>query len=87
MGLEQVIQTAKRLGIRSKLNKRPSLALGSSEVTPLEMTGAYVPFMNGGFRAPPHVIKEVTTARGELVYEYAEQATPSASLIAPIFMI
>ncbi len=73
VGLEQVIQTAKRLGIRSKLNKRPSLALGSSEVTPLEMTSAYVPFMNGGFRALPHIIKEVTNARGELVYEYMDR--------------
>ncbi|MCP4934648.1 MAG: PBP1A family penicillin-binding protein [bacterium] len=72
VGLEKVIQTAKRLGIHSRLNKRPSLALGSSEVTPLEMTGAYVPFMNGGFRAPPHVIKEVITTHDELVYEYRD---------------
>ena len=70
VGLEQVIHTAKRLGINSNLKKRPSLALGSSEVTPLEMTGAYVPFMNGGFRALPHIINEVTTANGELVFEH-----------------
>ncbi len=84
VGLERVIETAKRLGIRSKLKQRPSLALGSSEVTPLEMTGAYVPFMNGGFRAPPHIIKEVTTARGELVYEYED--TRPVRIIEPAYI-
>ena len=69
VGVERVISAAKRLGIRTKLRRRPSLALGSSEVTPLEMTGAYVPFMNGGFEALPHIISEVTTPSGEVIFE------------------
>ena len=72
-GIERVMDVAHRLGISSKLRKRPSLALGSSEVTPLEMTTAYVPFMNGGFEVLPHIIREVTTPDGNLVYEAAEQ--------------
>ena len=69
VGLNQVIKTARRLGIRSKLSKRPSLALGSSEVTPLEMTAAYIPLMNGGFEARPHIIKKISTPDGGLVFE------------------
>jgi penicillin-binding protein 1A len=72
VGLDTVIETAHRLGIRSTLSKRPSLALGSSEVTPLEITSAFVPFMNGGFKAPPHIIAEVTTSKGEVVYEFSK---------------
>ncbi|MCF6199576.1 MAG: hypothetical protein L3J67_09310, partial [Hyphomicrobiaceae bacterium] len=68
VGLDHVIRTAKKLGIHTPLKKRPSLALGSSEVTVLEMTGAYVPFMNGGYEALPHIIKQVSTKNGEVLY-------------------
>ncbi len=68
VGLERVIRTAKRLGIHTPLKKRPSLALGSSEVTVLEMTGAYVPFMNGGYEATPHIITQVSAKNGEVLY-------------------
>ncbi len=71
VGLDRVIATAKRLGIHSRLNKFPALALGSSEVTPLEITGAYVSFMNGGFRATPHIIAEVTTPSGEVLHAFS----------------
>lgn len=73
VGTKQVIKTARRLGLRSPLSSRPSLALGSSEVTPLEMTSAYVPFMNGGFGAPPHIIELVTIPGGEVIYEVADK--------------
>lgn len=68
-GLKRVRATARRLGISSKLALRPSLALGSSEVTPLEITTAYVPFMNGGYGVTPHIIKEVVTADGAVLHE------------------
>ena len=48
-GPKAVAQTARRLGIASPLSEGfSSLALGTSGVTPLELTGAYVPFANGG---------------------------------------
>jgi len=79
VGLERVIRTAKRLGIRTSLKKRPSLALGSSEVSVLEMTGAYVPFMNGGYEALPHIIKQVSAKNGEVLY--AAPDTPTYRII------
>lgn len=49
-----VAATAARLGIADKLPKAPSLALGTGEVGLLELTAAYAPFFNGGFRVVPH---------------------------------
>ncbi len=50
---EAVAQTAKRLGINSPLEAVPSIALGTSEVSLLELTGAYAPFSNGGYAVLP----------------------------------
>ena len=46
-----------------------SISLGTSEVTPLELTAAYVPFANGGYRPDIHFVKRITTTEGEVLYE------------------
>jgi len=63
-----VIRTAYRLGIASKLEPNVSIALGTSEVSMLELVGAYAPFANGGFAVIPHVIQKITAANGKLLY-------------------
>lgn len=68
VGPEAVVQTAQRLGITSPLQAAPSIALGTSEVTPLELVGAYATFANGGLGVAPYVITEVKTADGKLVF-------------------
>lgn len=68
-----VIRTAHRLGIASKLEPNASIALGTSEVSMLELAGAYAPFANGGFAVVPHVIERVTTDKGKLLYARSEQ--------------
>ncbi|MHA1553554.1 MAG: transglycosylase domain-containing protein, partial [Alphaproteobacteria bacterium] len=68
-GPSAVAATARRLGIASPLMETPSIALGTSEVSPLELTAAYVPFSNGGRGVIPHVIARITTAAGEVLYE------------------
>ncbi|MBS7542312.1 transglycosylase domain-containing protein [Ancylobacter oerskovii] len=82
VGPAAVISTAQRLGISSKLEPNASIALGTSEVSVLEMADAYVPFANGGFGVAPHVISQVKdSASGKLLY-----TAPSAergSVIAP----
>ena len=55
-----VIRTAYRLGIASKLEPNASIALGTSEVSPLELVSAYAPFANGGLAVVPHVIERIT---------------------------
>ena len=70
VGRGNVVSTARRLGIRSELHDRPSLALGTAEVTPLELVAAYVPFANGGEGITPHIIARVRNGDGKLLYEY-----------------
>jgi penicillin-binding protein 1A len=63
-----VVRTAYRLGITSKLEPNASIALGTSEVSMLELVGAYAPFANGGYALIPRVIDKITTANGKLLY-------------------
>jgi penicillin-binding protein 1A len=68
-----VIRTAHRLGIASKLEPNASIALGTSEVSMLELVGAYAPFANGGYAVQPHVIERVAAANGKVLYARNEQ--------------
>jgi penicillin-binding protein 1A len=66
---QAVVRTAHRLGIASKLEPNASIALGTSEVSVMELVSAYVPFANGGIAVAPHVIDKVRTAGGKLIYK------------------
>jgi penicillin-binding protein 1A len=68
-----VIRTAHRLGIASKLEPNASIALGTSEVSMLELVGAYAPFANGGYAVMPHVIERVAGANGKVLYTRNQQ--------------
>jgi penicillin-binding protein 1A len=69
VGPEAIVQTAKRMGINSPLAANPSIALGTSEVTLLELTGAYAPFANGGYAVAPFVIQRIRTPEGDVLFE------------------
>jgi penicillin-binding protein 1A len=69
VGPKAVVATAHRLGIVSELSPNASIALGTSEVSPLELVSAYAPFANGGIGVQPHVIERVKTAAGRLLYQ------------------
>src|SRR5262249_8416365 len=56
-----------------KLEANPSIALGTSEVSVIEMVAAYAPFANGGSATSPHVIERVRTLDGKLLYQHAPQ--------------
>ncbi|MFH1259485.1 MAG: PBP1A family penicillin-binding protein [Elusimicrobiota bacterium] len=75
VGPERVIELAKLLGIRSELKAVPSLALGTSEVTPLELTGSYAAFANGGYSVKPLFVKYITDAQGSVVREYLPETS------------
>ena len=69
VGPENVAASARRLGIASPMVDNASIALGTSEVSLLEMTTAYVPFANGGIGVLPHAITRITTREGKVLYE------------------
>jgi 1A family penicillin-binding protein len=58
-GLDNVVQVAQRLGISSKLNPVPRLAIGQSEVNVLEITGSYAAIANNGVWNRPHAIRRI----------------------------
>jgi penicillin-binding protein 1A len=70
VGPANVVRTAHRLGISSKLEPNASIALGTSEVSLTELVGAYVPFANGGQGITPHVVLKVRTMAGKVLYAY-----------------
>ncbi|WP_062014763.1 transglycosylase domain-containing protein [Aureimonas sp. AU4] len=76
VGPQALIDTAKRMGINSPLVNNASLALGTSEVSLLELTGAYAPFANGGYQATPHLVNRVTTASGKVLFERDDAVPP-----------
>jgi len=76
VGPAAIIEAAQRLGIESKLEANTSIALGTSEVTPLELTAAYVPFANGGYRPDIHFINRIETTGGKLLYQHERGNRP-----------
>lgn len=68
VGPKNVVRTAHRLGISSRLEPNASIALGTSEVSVVELVGAYAPFANGGFAVAPHVVTRIRTLGGKLLY-------------------
>ncbi|VAX18539.1 Multimodular transpeptidase-transglycosylase [hydrothermal vent metagenome] len=75
IGIGPVIATARKAGIHSPLTATLSLALGASEVTPLELTSAYTVFANKGLYAAPYYIISVKNSEGEIL----EEASPVVS--------
>ncbi|BAW97275.1 putative penicillin-binding protein [[Synechococcus] sp. NIES-970] len=59
VGLDQVISFAQKLGVESSLAASPGLILGESEVSVLEMAGAYATFANDGTWNKPHAIRRI----------------------------
>ena len=73
LGENMLVNTAKRLGITSKLAEVPSLALGTEEISLLEMTTSYSAFANLGYKVEPHFIKKIEDSKGNILYENKEE--------------
>jgi penicillin-binding protein 1A len=68
-----VVKMAGRLGIRSTIPPYPSIALGTAEVSPLDLTSAYSVFANEGVRATPYAIIRVEDRNGKILYQQKPQ--------------
>jgi penicillin-binding protein 1A len=86
----QVIKYAKKMGIDSHLDPYPSIALGTSEVSPLEMTSAYGTIANHGVHIEPISILRIDDRNGILIDEftpqYAEAISPQTASILTSMM-
>jgi penicillin-binding protein 1A len=79
VGLTTAVYYARRLGVASELPLVPSLALGTGEVTLLELTAAYSAFANGGAVAAPRLILRVEDASGALIWSADQRHTQAIS--------
>ena len=83
VGVERVARYAERFGFRAaSLPRELSLALGTGEVSPLELAAGYAVFANGGFRVEPYIVDHVTASDGRVVYR-AEPARVCRTCEAP----
>ncbi len=82
VGTARVAETAHRLGITSRIQTDPSMALGAVEVSPLEMAQAYDAFANGGERVHAYGIERIRTAAGKMLYDHGVGAPARERVIA-----
>lgn len=69
LGEETLVNLLKRIGITTKINPVPSLALGSEEMKLIDMTGAYATLANLGYKVKPRLIKRIEDNNGNVLYE------------------
>ena len=81
VGFDTVADMARRFGITTPISTRPSMVLGTSDVTLLEMTAAYAAIARGGNEVQPYTITRIETAKGRKLYE--RQAPQPRALVAP----
>lgn len=70
VGLENVVETLKKLGVRREVRPFPSMLLGAVALSPLEVTQMYHTLASGGFRTPLRAIRAVLTADGHPLTRY-----------------
>ncbi len=70
VGADKVIEFARRCGVRSDLPPYPSLALGSADVSPLEMAAAYAVIANQGRYTEPYLVERIRLPEGEVLAEH-----------------
>jgi len=75
VGIDRVIDFALRCGIESALPPYPSLALGTADLTPMELATSYATLGNQGMRVEPYTIERITSRDGTLLEEHVPRAS------------
>ena len=73
LGEETLVNMVNRLGINSNMSAIPSLALGTKEISLMEMVCGYGAFASQGYKVDSHFIKRVEDSKGNIIYEYKEE--------------
>lgn len=77
VGANIVIQYARKMGLKHRLNPVPALAIGAAEVTPMEMTSAYSVYANQGIQVKPYLIEQIVDRTGRVI----ETNTPEEEVV------
>ncbi len=83
-GIEQIRTTAQNMGINSLLPDGPSVALGTAEMSLMDLTTAYTAFLNEGKPVGPIFITKIYTDKGELIYEAGDENIESNQIHLPV---
>jgi len=81
VGREKVLEMTKRLGVDG-VKKTCSMALGDTGITPLQHTGAFAHFANGGKSARPYGILEMYNSKGDLIYSHDRDEPPPVQVVS-----
>jgi penicillin-binding protein 1B len=73
LGIPEVHDTLKKLGVKGDINPYPSLFLGSLSLSPMDVSQMYLTYANQGFNMPLRAIREVTSAQNEVISRYPFQ--------------
>ena len=76
IGPERVVEMGRRLGIRRPMEAHPSVALGASEVSPLELAATYATIANYGVRVEPVFVRRIEDSEDRVVYSHRVQPVP-----------
>ncbi|TKG95551.1 penicillin-binding protein [Puteibacter caeruleilacunae] len=71
-GVEQTVDLANNMGITSELPEYPSLALGTANISLLDMVKAYSVMANRGKKVAPYYLVKITDAKGKLIHDFTE---------------
>jgi penicillin-binding protein 1A len=82
IGVDYAIEYAKKLGITAPLADNLTLALGSSSLTPMELTSAYAVFASGGYRVTPYFVTKVVDGDGKVLEEITPPAVPTFAQVS-----
>ncbi len=80
MGMDPIVEYARRLGIKSDLEPQPAMALGAGETTLFRMVAAYSVFVNGGKKVAPTLIDRIQDRYGKSIYRHDQRACDACSV-------
>ncbi len=78
VGLDNVIQKAKQMGVKTKIPREPSIALGTAEMPLIELAKVYTTFANNGTPANPYFITKITDNKGNIIWKYTPKKNQPA---------
>ncbi|MDO6709601.1 penicillin-binding protein 1B [Aliiglaciecola sp. 2_MG-2023] len=75
LGLENITQTLKRLGVTEPITQYPALTLGALDLSPIQVNQVYQTIANNGVQIPLHTVNAIMSADDQLMYSFSSQAT------------
>ncbi len=80
-GVKKITAVARLVGVQGELDTYPTMVIGTSAITLLDLSTGYATFAGGGKLARPHAVTEIRRANGDLIYERAKVVGPAPQVV------